>query len=313
MLVLEYIWVDSHDNIRTKTRILEHLHDKNDSYFDGIISEEHYETDVILKANKVIKSPFLDNSYILLCDTWIYNNENTLSQHVSNKRNICFNHLKKINSININFELFQSFYIFKKSTGKPMTEIFNTEYNNYYSVFENKIIKELIEKCIFSELNITNIYSEKGCDQWTISVKSDNIDAADQLILLRYFLMKVCDKYDTYPNFDPIPYHGYNPSSLRVSFCSELMEMGYDKIQDCLKFFAKNHDDDLHYYGDNNKRLTSDQKCHFSFGISKGNVSVTIPKETFLNKKGNIIDNRPASNADPYYIIIAISANVNKK
>lgn len=311
MLVFIYVWVDSNNDIKTKTRILENLHDDNDDLYNGIISNEHNETDVVLKAKKVIKNPFMNESYILLCDTWIYTDD-TLSQHFSNKRQFCDDYIKMHKDDNTTFELFQTFYILNKSDNKPITNVFNNNIcNNCYVVSESEIMNELIKKCFYSDLNITSFYSENGHDQWTVSIKGDNIDAADQLVLLRYILIRVCDKYGAYPSFKPVPHDGYNPSGLCVSFESESMRESYEAIQYCIRYLSKNHKYDLEYYGNNQKRLSSFQKHTFSFGISKGGVSVNIPKETFLNKKGKIIDNRPASDANPYYVILSLYKSVN--
>ena len=107
MLVLIYVWVDSNNDIKTKTRVLENLHDDSDDLYNGVASNEHNETDVVLKAKKVVKNPFMNDSYILLCDTWIYN-DNTLSQHFSNKRQHCHDYLEIHKDINTSFEFFQT-------------------------------------------------------------------------------------------------------------------------------------------------------------------------------------------------------------
>ena len=161
-------------------------------------------------------------------------------------------------------------------------------------------------------MNVTEIQSENGLSQWSFKIKGVDIDVADQIILFRYILSLVCEEYNVYPEFTPIPHSGLSPSGMITEFSTPDMRKNYERVQNSLKLFSQNHETSMKSYGDNSKRLSMFHKTTFTFGISKGDVSVCIPQETYTNKSGSLIDYRPASNANPYEVIESIIRTIHK-
>ena len=79
----------------------------------------------------------------------------------------------------------------------------------------------------------------------------------------------------------------------------------------------ENHDKHIAVYGSgNDKRLTGLHETQhidaFSYGISDRGASVRIPVTTVNSGwKGYLEDRRPASNADPYKIVKALTETLN--
>ena len=300
MIIFDYVWLDEQGNLKTKTKVLQKLHENDWASYSGFFAGEVCDTEVFLCPKKLIENPFSKNDYIVICDQWVYK-ENVLCPHIYNTRHFCEKELKEHEPENM-FEFMQDFYIVHdKIENKSLVQ------EDYTTITGNKqIVNEVMKKCLHSSINVTEVYRQNGNNQWCFHIQGYDVDAADQLVLFRYILTRVCEQYNAYPNFDPIPLPGMNPSGLMIKFGTPEMKGNYEKIQQAIKNLSKNHEKCIMYYGDNSKRMKKFHQTTFSFGISKYDVCVNIPYETFANKKGEIIDTRPASHANPYLVIQTI-------
>ena len=304
---LEYVWIDCDNQLHSKVRVMKFLNETDTSQYDGCFSNDITHKEIQLVPKKLIQNPFHKDEYLVLCDTYIHNEDNELLPHYSNTRHFCQKEFR-LHPKGVEFEFQQDFYIMDSETRKPYGKSFGLSDNKNYCKVGNgyihgrEIINTVFTYCENVDIHIHEVCSQNGPSQWTVSVKGVDIDAADQLVLFRYILSRVCEEYNTYPSFEPIPFPGLYPSGLRVQFSTDKMRGNYESVQLVIKNLAKHHERSLSCYGDNSQRLSNFHLSQFTFGISKKDVSLVVPHETFQSKKGSVIDTRPASDANPYVV-----------
>ena len=312
-MLLDYIWVSDDNTLNTKTRVLDIYDETSLVYYKGIECGDLNYT-VTLVPKKVVK--YNENHYIVLCDTWVYDENFELMPHISNKRHFCAKEFRLHKRNNI-FEIQQDFYLMNnnKPYGLNNTIVENKNYCKVGNgkVFGRKIINEVLDTCVLIGLNVSEVQSENGCSQWSFKVKGTDVDAADQVILFRYVLSLICEEFDVYPEFKPVPLPGLHPSGMVVEFSTPGMRENYECVQKVLKPFSQNHKSSMVLYGDNSNRLSNLHKTTFTYGIAKGDVSVCIPNETYIKKAGSLIDYRPASDANPYEVLESIIRTIHKQ
>jgi glutamine synthetase len=319
---LEYIWLDGslpHPQLRSKTKIIHHQFLKFSSLpvwnFDGSSTNQaqNWSSDCLLKPIKMVKDPFRDeNSYLVLCE--VLNKDFT--PHPSNDRSKFDNQ----GDLWIGFE--QEFFIYdelgKLPLGHNRPDL--EKQGKYYCgigpdrVAGREIVDLFLDFCLRSDLNITGINAEVGLGQWEYQVMGrGSQDACDQLILTRYILERIGEKFNVQINYHPKPLgdSDWNGSGLHTNFSNFIMrEGGGKKLFDAIfKVFEKNHNDHIHVYGDDNHlRLTGKHETQsidkFTWGEGDRGASIRIPKNTIDNSwRGYLEDRRPASNANPYLVV----------
>jgi glutamine synthetase len=163
--------------------------------------------------------------------------------------------------------------------------------------------------CIHSGLQISGINSEVSEKQWEFQIgPCEGILAGDHLIIARYLLEKIAEKYDVRINYHPKPDKNINGSGCHINFSTFKTrddEDGIEEINRCIKCLSENHEELIKVYGNNNDlRLTGFHETSsynkFSWGVGTRNTSVRIPNQVIRDNGGYFEDRRPASNIDPY-------------
>jgi glutamine synthetase len=346
---VDYVWTDSDGEVRDKTRIL-YLNTAPETLdifpiwtFDGSSTGQANtkNSDLLLKPVKSYKykthSKTFDKHYIVLCE--VLNPDYTI--HETNKRQYCLDIMHKTKSQDLLFGIEQEYLLIGLNNGQmgPYQWTNNdtpyTDFNNlpvhqgkfYCSVgglcvFGRPIIEEHIEKCIEFGIKICGTNSEVLASQWEYQIGPiSGFEIGDQLIISRYLLKKIAEKYNADISFHPKPIKGWNGSGGHTNFSTKLMREGDDNktglkyiIEGCEKLAPK-HNEHMEIYGkDNDKRLcgnfeTSDMD-NFSYGVADRSCSIRIPQHVNLEKKGYLEDRRPASNLNPYLVCGKIAETI---
>lgn len=344
-ILAEYIWIDSNNDLRSKTKtinipsgkkkknqeVLSLLPEWNfDGSSTGQASTE--KSDIILKPRAVFKDPFrldehkLDNYFLcdnilVLCDCYDSEDKPIKSNHRYEAATIFDNQ----NVINEKpwYGLEQEYVLINRKNNKilgwPETGWPEKQGKYYCSVgsdraFGRPIVDEHYNKCIIAGLSISGINAEVLPGQWEFQIGPvEGIGAADQLWIARYILIRVCEKYDVIASFDPKPIKEseWNGSGCHCNFSTLQIrnDSGLELILQAIEKLKQKHLEHLNVYGDNSLRLTG--KCetssydNFTYGISDRSASVRIPKNGTYFE-----DRRPASSCDPYLVTSIIAKTI---
>ena len=325
----EYIWSDVNGGLRSKTKVV--MSDKLEDWnYDGSSTGQAYgnNSEVVIRPVKSVADPFRRSSCsnrLVLCDTWFYNKENELIPHPTNNRHFASKLLKDCPSGN-RFGFEQEFYLMKDRCPYDVKCPPRGQGDYYCGVGgENALGRDLMEKvldhCLYANIPITGLNAEVGPSQWEFQVCSDDIDAGDSLMLLRYILDRVSEEKNVIVTLHPKPMAGdWNGSGCHTNFSTADMrkEGGHNLILKAMSKFEAKTKEHIDVYGvDNEQRLTGLHETapidEFSWGYGDRGASIRIPKTTLVDGRGYFEDRRPASNIDPYKVIERIIRTVYDK
>jgi glutamine synthetase len=311
----EYIWIGGNGELRSKTRVLHDIKYGIDEIlewnFDGSSTEQapsDGNTEVILKPRVVFKDPFrcIDKyrCLLILCDTY----DNDGKPLPTNHRNSA---LEIFNDIEYNTECWfglEQEYFIKLNNPSFVHVNDGSHYCGFTNKLERTIVEEHLQACILIGLDISGINAEVASGQWEFQIgPSINIEAADQLVVARYLLQRVAEKYDATIDYSPKPSENANGSGCHINFSTNKIRGpdGITEIMSCMDKLERTHGDHIAAYGtDNHLRLTglheTSSMDKFTWGIGTRNTSVRIPNLTQKNGCGYFEDRRPAANIDPY-------------
>jgi glutamine synthetase len=313
---LEYVWIGGKHEFRSKNKIVQidkelTFDDLTEWNFDGssTCQADGEYTEVKIRPVKLVKSPFtLQNckSYLVLCETY------TNVLHRSRAKRI----------FDLRPDLVPWFGLEQEyiMIGKTIPNDTDTQGPYYCGVgkgkyaLERQIVLEHLDACLLAELDISGINAEVAHCQWEYQIgPCVGIDAADQLLLSRYILERIAEKYDVLINYDPKPFPNINGSGCHVNFSTEAMrqENGLHSIEEAIRKLSNHHDEIIAISGENNhQRLTGHHETssmhEFTWGIGTRHTSVRLPNNVFLERKGYFEDRRCAANMNPYLVTSSI-------
>lgn len=333
--ILEYIWLDANDNLRSKIKIETSANDEIPIWnFDGSSTGQSKDeiSDVILKPVKTYKNPFFNHftgeAYIVLCECLNTN----MTPHITNHRPNCVETRIKHLDEECLFGIEQEYVIYEH--GKPYKWIYPhkplenaaecVQGEFYCSVGGNKSFgREISDKhlvyCLEAGVNICGTNAEVAPSQWEFQIGTcDMLTVSDDLITARYILNRIAEEYNCYISLDPKPYGpDWNGSGGHTNFSTICMreEGGIKFIVDACDKLIENHDEHIQIYGKNNElRLTGKHETssmtECSYGIANRSCSIRIPLAVSINQCGYLEDRRPAANLNPYLVTTAIVKTV---
>ena len=334
--ILEYIWIDAFNRLRSKSRVINLIketgaelcvEDIPEWTYDGSSTGQAtgFNSDVILKPCSLFNDPFRQSNknqkcYLVLCETY----DNHGSPHATNNRSHCRRVLSQTKVINneLWYGLEQEYVIYDRLTMLPykwksLSDPGCGPQGPYYCscggdrAFGREIVEEHMQCCIEAGLKFGGINAEVMPSQWEFQIGPlDGLAASDQLWIARYILDRVSEKYGCWINLHPKPILGdWNGSGCHTNVSTKTMRMdgGYGEIISACQKLEKCHQEHLKVYGDHNElRLTGHHETasmtKFSYGDAHRGCSIRIPLGVVKDNKGYLEDRRPASNIDPYLV-----------
>jgi glutamine synthetase len=314
--ICEYIWIGGKGELRSKTRVFNHLINCNDIpewNYDGSSTGQapsDGNTEGILKPVAYYKNPLRKingyNNLLVLCETYDNNGNPLETNHRHEAKKIFDSKLEEEPW----YGLEQEYFINIKNNLKPIANIFS----HYCGATDNPIERQIVEKhllvCLEAELTISGINAEVASQQWEFQVgPCEGIKAGDDLIVARYLLERVAEDFDATILFEPKPVRTANGSGCHTNFSTKVMreENGIEEIYKAIDKLETNHEEHIKVYGKNNEmRLTGLHETasykEFSWGKGTRNTSVRIPNHVIKDGQGYFEDRRPAANMDPYLV-----------
>ena len=338
-VIAHYLWLDGNQNMRYKTKVQLGTDfgiwnaDGSSTFQAGIESSE-----IVIKPVKSVKiNPKYFNAtqnydnrdvYIVLCDVYDIHDQPL----ESNKRYNALEIFNKHANEEIMFGLEQEYYIVDPKSKEPSSFVYDQiqsgmmESQNYHycylGIHENigRIIsEEHMYACIDAGLTISGINAEVGPHQWEFQIGPViGIDAADQLIIANFLLMKIAEKYEKHIIYTPKPFgEKISGSGCHTNVSTKAMreDGGYEVILQAMEKLKNNCEKAVECYGNQNKERLSG-RCetaswdNFSYSVGGRDVSVRIGYETAKNGKGYFEDRRPGANLDPYIVTSYIADTI---
>lgn len=332
--LLEYVWLDANDNLRSKIKIHTQDNDFPVWNFDGSSTGQSNDSsisDVILNPVRTYNNPFFKinniESYIVLCECL----NPDMTPHITNHRAKCSEIQDKSLEYKCLFGIEQEYVIYHSNN-------YNTPYKWYTSNAPSSNKKECVQGefycsvggnkafgrdisdkhlicCLEAGINICGTNAEVAPSQWEFQIGTcDMLTVSDDLIVARYILNKIAEEYNCYISLEPKPFgSNWNGSGGHTNFSTKQMREpnGIDFIKDACNKLINNHKEHINVYGkDNELRLTGNHEtssidnCYY--GIANRNTSIRIPLQVSINNCGYLEDRRPASNLNPYLVTSTI-------
>lgn len=333
--IVEYIWIDAFGNLRSKNKVYQKkpntIYDITPWNFDGSSTghAETIESERFLKPVYLCNSPFRDNGLLVLCA--VYEDFELSKPALCNNFEECSRVLleKLENKPWFGFE--QEYFILKRektSISKVPLGVKNiTETNKqgqYYcsvgsdNAFGREIVEKHLDYCLKAGLCIYGTNAEVAPSQWEFQIGTvEGIEAAHQLWVSRYILLRIAEEFDVCIEFHPKPFETINGSGCHTNFSTEITRKdgGFEYMKnEIFPRLQEAHKEHIEKYGkDNEKRLTGIHETasinKFSWGVSSRGDSIRVGLETFKKGYGYFEDRRPASNCDPYLVCMLLVKN----
>lgn len=338
---LEYVWLDGYEtpNVRSKTKVLKSnddgvtLEDCKDWSFDGSSTKQASgeSSDCILRPVKVIKDPTRDgSSFLVLCE--VYNSDGKTPHKTNHRAKLRAQMELGGNVLEPWFGFEQEYTLLNIETGRPLGFPYNVSHfakpqGEFYcgvgseEVRGRDFVEEHLNICIEAGLSIEGVNAEVMIGQWEYQIGPIGaLEVSDEIILSRYFLYKVSEKFNYGVTIEPKPVKGnWNGSGCHINYSTVFTrrDNGYKTILDLMPTFGDTHMEHISEYGEgNSERLTgkleTSTMSEFSYGVSDRGSSVRIPIQTKLDGKGYFEDRRPASNVNPYRAVTMLLSTTIK-
>ena len=333
----EYVWLDAWQVARSKTKCMYNikpgttvtLADLGEWNFDGSSTGQApgEDSEVILVPKVVYPDPFRGAPHVLvLCENYTPKGKPI----PSNTRAIAVQVFDAAPKEEPWFGLEQEYIMFKK--GAPLGWPTDSEARNllgptsslgyvapqgpYYCgsgadvAFGRMVCDEHMRMCTKAGLKLTGTNAEVLPGQWEFQILGGGIAAADGLVMARYIMNRVGEKYGVVVSLHPKPLGGdWNGSGCHTNFSTKNMREapdGFKKyIIPAIERLGRRHAAHIVNYGaDNHLRLTGKHETQrmdtFSWGVASRKASIRVGNDTAKNGRGYMEDRRPASNVDPY-------------
>jgi glutamine synthetase len=338
----EYVWVDGDGELRSKTKFVDPGTEPPEWTYDGSSTKQALGTksDVLLKPVRSFTDPFNKGGRLVLCDTYEYDfDANKFIPHKTNTRVKCLETMDKVVDMHPWFGVEQEYILYDRN-GNPHKWHDSMNPNvglaercpelkkqgPYYCsaggdrAFGRELVTEHWKACLNAGVKLAGLNAEVMPSQWEFQVGiCEGIELGDHLLMARYLLQRVTEKYGVRVEFHPKPKKGeWNGSGCHTNYSTKAMreDDGLKWIVAARDKLTKTHDEHIKNYGlYNNERMTGEYETstYDEFhtgtvkkdgwtGVGDRGASIRIPLHVFHDGKGYLEDRRPASNMDPYVV-----------
>lgn len=310
-LIVEYVWLDGHGELRSRTRILPAGNYSIENIpiwdFDGQAPAQ--KSDMILRPIQLYRNPFHKPGFLVLCEIYFIDDSGKLCATANNERYQALRYFQLDEYSEPMFGIEQSYYILNADG-----ELYKAKEQEMYGTVgvEGRSLAEAhLDACLYAGLDIITINAAAGPGQWVYQLGPlPGITAADQLWMARYIMQRVAEQSKVIISYQPQPIGDDLPGSgAHVTFSSIQMRLpkGYLAITEAITKLEGTHTDYIQNCGEyTSKRLIGEHGTslfdHFSWGIGSRDTSIRIPTDTFNKKSGYFEDRRPSANMNPYKI-----------
>jgi glutamine synthetase len=330
-IIAEYIWLDAKKKFRSKTKIIPVSLNEHfiapifpDWDYDGSSTgqAEGKKSEIILRPVYVCNNPLINTvennvlySKLVLCETYHLGGVPTKS----NTRYDCKRDYDICSDQKPLFGLEQEYFIFDKRIETTPHDLLFYETTEHYcgtgqEIEYRKIAQEHMLACIKANITISGINAEVSKNQWEFQIgPSEGLKASDELLVARFLLERIAEKYNLTISYEPKPFTHINGSGCHTNFSTLKMrtpcndKAGLNEIYRVVDNLKKNHKEDIQQFGVSNElRLSGIHETssyeHFTHGVADRGASVRINNNTHRLGYGYFEDRRPAANMDPYII-----------
>ena len=330
--LLEYIWIDGNNTLRSKNRIISFPAGHSISIanlpiwnFDGSSTNQAQTADSerFLKPVYICNNPFTKDIPGLLVMCAVYNDIGLTMPSTNNHFEAARVIFDKYIDTDPWFGFEQEFFLFQRDGTNmklvpPQLTTMDTcrEQGQYYcsvgaeNSFGREVITSFIDHCILAELSLYGTNAEVAPGQWEFQIGTvKGIVAAHELWIARYILLRISESYDICVSFHPKPYSNMNGSGCHTNFSNRLTRGngGFETMKKMFEKLETTHKEHIDNYGsDNSMRLTgihetsNMEKCTWS--VAGRHTSIRVGQEVAMMGSGYFEDRRPASNCDPYLV-----------
>ena len=317
------IEVESLADLKKPERIPEWAYDGSSTYqAEGRLSDVRLKPIYVVPDFRKIYSPY---DILVLCETYTRDG----ASHETNTRRRLIDATKKYREHEAWFGFEQEYTLYDQDGIRPLRWPVGAGYpapqGRYYcgvgcdEVYGEEVIEEHTRICLQVGLSLSGINAEVMPAQWEFQIGVlPAPEVADQLWLARWLLYKVFSKYKVSVRLDPKPITGdWNGAGCHTNFSTKEMRGpgGLTVITDACERLKLFHAQHIGVYGPfNDERLTGrHETCaitEFRYAPYDRGASVRIPIATMDKNMGYLEDRRPAANADPYEVCLALLETV---
>lgn len=291
--IYEYIWLDSDNEFRSKTKIIySNETPKLDNLpiwnYDGSSTGQASGTDseIFLHPVTMFKDPFRKNhtAFLVWCTCYDKNKNPLNNSHRIKALEIFDKHIDQEPWFGIE----QEYFIVDPKTKLPLgfsndqipvlpcgssiasnTKCAPEPQGKYYCgvginrVFLREIPENHMEYCLYAGIKICGINAEVAPDQWEYQIgPCVGIEAGDHLWVSRYILNRVAEAFGLLISYHPKPLgvnSDWNGSGCHTNFSTKDMrnENGIEFINQAIERLSLNHKLHMESYGEHNRERMS--------------------------------------------------------